>query len=102
MSLLCWNYQGLGNQHTENQLAELVWAKDPFVMFLVETWMDEARLIFIQDCLKFKHRFIAPRRNKIGGLVMYWKEEFDLTIETFSKNHIDATFAKTRKGSGDS
>ena len=102
MSLLCWNYQGLGNRCTENQLAELVWAKDPFVMFLVETWMDEARLIFIQDCLKFKHRFIAPRRNKSGGLVMYWKEEFDLTIETFSKNHIDATFAKTRKGSGDS
>ena len=52
MSLLCWNYQGLGNQHTENQLAELVWAKDPFVMFLVETWMDEARLIFIQDCFE--------------------------------------------------
>ena len=52
MSLLCWNYQGLGNRCTENQLAELVWAKDPFVMFLVETWMDEARLIFIQDCFE--------------------------------------------------
>ena len=71
-------------------------------MFLAETWTDEARLILIQDRLKFKHRFIAPRRNKSRGLVMYWKEGFDLTIETFSKNHIDATFSKTRKGSGDS
>ena len=75
-----------------------MWAKDPSVVFLAETWTDEARLIFIQDCLKFKHRFIAPRRNKSGGLVMYWKEEFDLTIETFSKNHIDATICKNKEG----
>ena len=71
MSLLCWNCRGLGNQRTENQLAELVWAKDPSIVFLAKTWTDEARLIFIQDRLKFKHRFIAPRRNKSGGLVMY-------------------------------
>ena len=62
-----------------------MWEKDPFVVFLAETWTNEARLILIQDCLKFKHRFMAPRRNKLGALVMYWKEEFDLTIETFSK-----------------
>ena len=71
MSLLCWNCRGLRNQRTENQLAELVWAKDPSIVFLAETWTDEARLIFIRDLLKFKHRFIAPRRNKSGGLVMY-------------------------------
>ena len=60
--------------------------------------MDEARLILIQDHLKFKHRFIAPRRNKLGGLVMYWKEEVDLIIYTFSKNHIDATICKNKEG----
>ena len=98
MSLLCWNCQELGNQHTENQLAELVWAKDPFIVFLAETWSNEARLILIQDRLKFKHRFITPRRNKSRGLVMYWKEEVDLTIETLSKNHIDATICKNKEG----
>ena len=30
--------------------------------------------------------------------MMYWKEEFDLTIETFSKNHIDATIYKNKEG----
>ncbi|KAL4620439.1 hypothetical protein ACB092_06G154000 [Castanea dentata] len=29
---------------------------------------------------------------------MYWKEEFDLRIETFSKNHIDATICKNKEG----
>ena len=97
MSLLCWNCRGLGNQHTENQLAELVWAKDPFVVFLAKTWVDETRIILIQDCLNFKHRFIATRRNKSGCLVKYWKEEFDLIIETFLKNHIDATICKNKE-----
>ena len=71
MSLLYWNCWGLGNQCTENQLAKSMWAKDPSVVFLAETWIDEAKLILIQDRLKFKQRFIAPRRNKSRGLVMY-------------------------------
>ena len=37
MSILFWNYRGLGNQRIENQLAEMVWEKDPSVVFLVET-----------------------------------------------------------------
>ena len=67
-------------------------------MFLAKTWMDETRLILMQDRLKFKHSVVAPRRNKLGGLVMYWKEKFDLTIETFSINHIDATICKNKEG----
>ena len=96
MSLICWNCRGLGNQRTEDQLANMVWAKDPSVVFLAETWTDEARLTHIQDRLKFKNKFVAPRRHKAGGLVIYWKEELDLTIETFSKNHIDATINKNK------
>ena len=53
-------------------------------MFLAETWTDEARLVLVQDWLKMKNKFIAPKRNKTGGLVIFWKEDFDLTIETFS------------------
>ena len=40
---LVWDYHGLGNPCTENKLADLVRAKDPSVMFLAETWADEAR-----------------------------------------------------------
>lgn len=39
---------------------------------------------------------MASRRNKSGGLVIFWKEVFDLTIETFSKNHIDTTVNKNK------
>ena len=96
MSLLCWNCRGLGNQRTENQLADIVWAKDPSVVFLAETWTDETRLIQIHDQLQLKNEFIALRRNKTGGLVIFWKKDFDLNIETFSHNHIDITINKVR------
>ena len=44
MSLICWNCHGLGNPCTEDQLAEMVRTKDPPVLFLVETWTNEAKL----------------------------------------------------------
>lgn len=94
MSLLCWNCRGLGNSWIENQLTYLVWDKDPSVVFLAETWTDKTRLSQVQERLKFKNKFIAPRGNKSGGLVVFWKEEFDLIVETFSKNHIDTTIKK--------
>ena len=94
MSLLCWNCRGLGNQRTENQLAEMVRAKDPSVVFIAETWTDEDRLKNIQKRLEFKNKFVVPRKNKAGGLVLFWKEELKLEVQTFSKNHIDTVINK--------
>ena len=37
ISCLLWNCCGLGNPCTKNELTDLVWAKDPFVVFLAET-----------------------------------------------------------------
>ena len=44
MSCLIWNCRGLGNPCTGNELADIVRAKDPSVVFIAETWADEARL----------------------------------------------------------
>jgi len=44
MSLIVWNCHGLRNLVTEKELSDLTQAKDPFVMFIAETWTDEARL----------------------------------------------------------
>ena len=45
MSLLCWNCRGLGNPQTIQELGDLVQVQDLAVVFLAETWLDEARLI---------------------------------------------------------
>ena len=97
MSLICWNCHGLGNPCTEDQLAEMVRTKDPPVLFLVETWTNEAKLTNIQNIINWKNKFIVPRRNKEDGLVLFWKEDFDLEIESFSKNHIDTMINKNKE-----
>uniref|UniRef100_A0A2N9I518 Reverse transcriptase domain-containing protein n=1 Tax=Fagus sylvatica TaxID=28930 RepID=A0A2N9I518_FAGSY len=44
MNCISWNYRGLRNQGTVQELAQLVREKDFSVLFLSETWMDEDRL----------------------------------------------------------
>ena len=44
MSLLIWNYHGLGNLVIEKELGDLIRVKDPSIVFIVETWTDETRL----------------------------------------------------------
>ena len=41
--------------------------------------------------------FEVPRRNKAEGLVLFWKEDFKLDIETFSPNRIDTTINKNQE-----
>ena len=44
MSLLVWNCRGLRNPRTVRELGDYIQAKDPTVVFLAETWTDDARL----------------------------------------------------------
>ena len=44
----------LGNPCTVNELANMMRAKDPSVVFLVEIWVDEARLKDVKRMIKFE------------------------------------------------
>ena len=37
---------------------------------------------------------MVPRQEKAGGLVLFWKDEFNLEVQSFSKNHIDTIINK--------
>nr|POE76494.1 hypothetical protein CFP56_18945 [Quercus suber] len=49
MSCIAWNCRELGNLHTGRALVEIIWAKDPAMVFLAETLTDDARLEFVQS-----------------------------------------------------
>ena len=74
----------------------MVLGKDPLVMFIAKTWTDKVRLERVQRKIQFKNMFEAPRRDKAGGLALFWKEDFPRDIETFSPNHIDSTINKNQ------
>ena len=59
------------------------------MVFLAETWLDDIRLSGIRDSLRFGHYHGVSRLTRGGGLVMFWKKDFDLQVMSSSHNHID-------------
>ena len=41
--------------------------------------------------------FVVPRANQGGGLVLFWKESVEVSVEGFDKNHIDAIVNKNKE-----
>ena len=66
-------------------------------MFIAKIWTDKDRIVQVQRRIDFKNMLEVPRRNKVGGLVIFWTEYSDLSIETFSPNHIDSTINKNKE-----
>ena len=95
MSLIVWNCRRLGNLRIGKELKVVIWAKDPFVMFLAETWVDEARLKEVQRNIKFDNMFYVEKNPRGGGgLALYWKNSIDVHVDSFSKYHIDSIINK--------
>ena len=80
MSLLLWNCCGLGNSRTENELVSLIQAKDPSVMFITETLADEVRLDRTLSKINFDKKWVVPRQNRGGGLVLFWKKSINVDV----------------------
>ena len=94
MSCLVWNYRGLGNLRTRRELVEIIRAKDPAVVFLAEALTDIARLEIVQRSIGFDHRWVVPRVGRGGGLVLYWKDSINLTVEDLDRYYIDVVINK--------
>ena len=64
-------------------------AKGPNLVFLMETKKKNSYMEKIRCRLKFDNMFLVPRRNLSGGLALFWMNDLDLHIRTFSSHHID-------------
>ena len=83
---------------TERELGDYIQTKDPSIMFIAETWTDEARPKVVKCRLNFDHMFSVPRVNRGGGLVLFWKDSVKLRVDTSSKNHIDCIIGEGTEG----
>ena len=94
MSCLAWNCRGLRNLCTRRELVDIIRAKDPFIVFLAETLIDDARLELVQRNINFDHRWVVLREGRGKGLVLFWKSTINLKIKGSHWYHIDATIDK--------
>ena len=73
---------------------EVIRAKNPTVVFLAKTLINDARLEFVQRSIGFDHRWVVPRVGRGGGLVLYWKASINLKVEDSDRYYIDAVIDK--------
>ena len=98
MSYIVWNCSWLGNQLIVQELVNLALVST--VLFLIETLADEARLDYVKDQIRFDNNFFVQRIKKGGRLVLYWKNNIEVDVESSSLNQINATINKNSREAG--
>ena len=90
MNSLSWNCRGLGNPRLVKALHDMVRRWKPQIVFLMETKSKIKRMERIKNRIGFANGLIVPSRGRSGGMAMFWIQEVNLDINSYSGNHIDA------------
>ncbi|KAK3211629.1 hypothetical protein Dsin_016335 [Dipteronia sinensis] len=87
---LYWNVRGLGNQRTVSALKRVVRKYSPSLVFQFETKLNSRSANKIRDYLGFTGGLAVDSDGKSGCLLLIWCEEWEVSILSYSKGHIDA------------
>ncbi|KAL0411828.1 UNVERIFIED_CONTAM: hypothetical protein Slati_3772500 [Sesamum latifolium] len=90
MKILAWNCQGLGAPWTVRVLRELVRLHDPGLVFLSETKCNSRRGEMLKEKLNYFSVGVSSK-GRSGGLLLLWRKDVDVWIQSFSDHHLDAT-----------
>jgi hypothetical protein len=71
MKLLSLNCQGFGNAPTVRALSNLRKRRNPDVMFLLETHLDEYPAECLRRKMQMDSKIVNPSNGKSGGLIMF-------------------------------
>lgn len=93
MNLMCWNCRGLGSPRAVRALIKLTKSKCPKLVFLMETKLKVHELDSVKRKLGYSgilaYDCRGEGRRRAGGLVLFWDSDVDVTLHSFSFNHID-------------
>ncbi|CAI8584881.1 unnamed protein product [Vicia faba] len=102
MKILSWNYMGLRNPCRVQSLSRLTNLENTMVVFLSETRLTKVEMERIRLwCGVDSYLGVSctgERRNKAGGIALLWKESLNLFVNSFSENHIEASFVNDVSG----
>ncbi|KAB1671561.1 hypothetical protein, partial [Gossypium barbadense] len=90
MKFLCWNCRGLGNSAKIRELKQLIAVNNPDVIFLSETKMSANDFCRVQNNRRLQNGLAVNSEGRSGGLALMWRDGMNVSIQNFSKHHIDS------------
>lgn len=78
MSLLFWNYRGLGKPWANRDLPELILKEDTILVLLRGTNMKGAKALWLKATLDFSYGVAVDTDGKSERLTMWWKQDVDV------------------------
>lgn len=88
-----WNCRGIGKPRTIHTLLKYLRSTNPDVIFLMETKKNSHDMERIRLRLGMDSCLSIDAIGRSGGLALLWKSDINLTIKSYSKNHIDSEIA---------
>ncbi|XP_062014320.1 uncharacterized protein LOC133730820 [Rosa rugosa] len=90
MEILSWNCSGICNDTTTRALKDLISQNRPQIIFLCETKIRRLTdFIALRSALGFAHSKEVLSDGQSGGRGMFWTEDVQVQVGTFSPHHID-------------
>ncbi|XP_024200200.1 uncharacterized protein LOC112203464 [Rosa chinensis] len=90
MEILSWNCRGICNDMTKRALKDLISQNHPQIIFLCETKISTlADFRELHRAVGFPHSKEVLSDGLSGGLAMFWNDDVQAKVLTFSAHHID-------------
>ncbi|KAF5472061.1 hypothetical protein F2P56_008808 [Juglans regia] len=90
MKICSWNARGLGNPRGIRTLCDLIQREAPEVLFLQETRLTTREVESCKYKFGFKNCLAISSQGRKGGIALLWDAEVDLSVTSYSMNHVDA------------
>ncbi|MBA0583907.1 hypothetical protein Gorai_014747 [Gossypium raimondii] len=91
MKMLSWNIRGLGNPWFVRRIQHVLKKYYPQVVFFMEKKVERTRMERIKKKYGFVNGVDISAQGSRGSLSLSWCSSVNVTVMSFSENHIDVT-----------
>lgn len=97
MSIIAWNWHGLGNPQTVRNLLDLIKKEGVVAIFLSEIKSNQQEMERVRCKVGFNNCFTVNSSGRRGGLAILWQSEIVIDLVSYSMNHIDTRVLDNRR-----